>query len=210
MLLAIDTATQVLSIALADNTHLLAETTWQTVNQHSVELAPAIERLLHQAGIRPQDLHAVAVTQGPGSFTGVRIGLGLAKGMALALHIPLIPVQTLDIIAAGTPPSSHPLIVAIQAGRSRIIVAPYQHDGTIWVQTGELDLTTWQDLIPQLAPDTICNGELDAGGLHLLAQQAIQVMPLGLRIRRAGFLVQLALQRPPAANPALVTPIYMK
>lgn len=210
MLLAIDTATHVLSIALATHTHLMAETTWKTNNQHSVELAPAIERLLQQAGLTPQDLSALAVAQGPGSFTGVRIGLGFAKGMALALNIPLIPVQTLDTIAAGTPPSSNPLLAVIQAGRSRIIAAPYQHQGEQWVQAGELTLTTWEDLIPQLPPATICNGELDAHGLDLLQQHPIQVMPLGWRMRRAGLLAQVAWQRAAAPDPALVMPIYMK
>lgn len=210
MLLAIDTATAILSIALATETQLIAETSWKTHNQHSVELAPAIERLLHQANKSPHDLSVIAVAQGPGSFTGVRIGLGLAKGMAQALHIPLVPVQTLDIIAAATPPSPHLLIAVIQAGRSRIITAPYQYETSRWVQAGDLNLTTWDTLIPELAPTTICNGELDPHGLELLQQHAIGTMPLGLRIRRAGFLAQLAFTRPVETNPALVMPIYMK
>ncbi|MCB9438227.1 MAG: tRNA (adenosine(37)-N6)-threonylcarbamoyltransferase complex dimerization subunit type 1 TsaB [Anaerolineales bacterium] len=210
MLLAIDTATHVLSIALATETHVIAETTWKTNNQHSVELAPAIERLLQQTGSTPHNLSALAVAQGPGSFTGVRIGLGLAKGMALALSIPLIPVQTLDTIAEGTPPSPQPLTAVIQAGRSRIIAAPYRHQGEQWIQSGELVLTTWEDLIPQLPVGTICNGELDAHGLELLQAHRIQVMPLGWQIRRAGFLAQVAWRRPAAPDPALVMPIYMK
>ena len=82
MLLAIDTATQILSLALHDGDTLIGESTLRAGRQHSALLAPLIERTLAQTGVGRNDLAALAVAVGPGSYTGVRIGVALAKGMA--------------------------------------------------------------------------------------------------------------------------------
>ncbi|NLX43424.1 MAG: tRNA (adenosine(37)-N6)-threonylcarbamoyltransferase complex dimerization subunit type 1 TsaB, partial [Chloroflexi bacterium] len=105
MILAIDTATRTASIALYDASGILAEETWHSQNRHSVELMPAIQRLAERQGVKLGDLSAVAVALGPGSFTGLRIGLSAAKGLCLALDIPLIGIPTLMIAAyaAGDP-----------------------------------------------------------------------------------------------------------
>jgi len=81
MLLAIDTSTRTLSLALHDGDQILAETTWRTANYHTVELTPSIASMLGQGSVAPADLKAIAVALGPGSFTGLRIGLAAAKGL---------------------------------------------------------------------------------------------------------------------------------
>ncbi|HRE29770.1 MAG TPA: tRNA (adenosine(37)-N6)-threonylcarbamoyltransferase complex dimerization subunit type 1 TsaB, partial [Anaerolineales bacterium] len=83
MILAIDTATRVISLALHRGDRLVAEHTWRTENVHTVELAPQVAVLLAQARVNPPELDALAVCLGPGSYTGVRIGLAYAKGLAL-------------------------------------------------------------------------------------------------------------------------------
>ena len=105
MLLAIDTATRYASIALYDDAGIVAEQSWRSENNHSVEVMPAIERLLSLQQLSPEDLTALAVAQGPGSFTGLRIGMSIAKGFCLALDIPIIAIPTLDsvVYAAGDP-----------------------------------------------------------------------------------------------------------
>ncbi len=147
MLLAIDTATRLLSLALIDEQYVLAEHTWLTPNQHNLELAPAIADILTQNHIQSHQLNAIAVAQGPGSFTGVRIGMAAAKGLALALDIPLIPVSTLDSVAAGTPPLHDTLIAVIQAGRRRIISATYEWQQDQWISIAAPQLTTWEKLM---------------------------------------------------------------
>ena len=79
MILAIDTATRMLSVALVSEVQILGEHTWTTANQHSVELVTCDCRLFKQTDMSPQDLTAIAVAQGPGSFTGVRIGMACGK-----------------------------------------------------------------------------------------------------------------------------------
>ena len=101
MLLAIDTSTQMLSIALHDGDALFAECTLRAGRQHSALLAPLIDDTMMQTGVCSKDLTALAVSVGPGSYTGVRIGVALAKGMAAPRNLPLVPVTTLETVVAA-------------------------------------------------------------------------------------------------------------
>ncbi|HEX9014059.1 MAG TPA: tRNA (adenosine(37)-N6)-threonylcarbamoyltransferase complex dimerization subunit type 1 TsaB, partial [Anaerolineaceae bacterium] len=101
MLLAVDTSTRWVGLALYTGSQVLGEMTWQSQNTHTVEVAPAVQELLTRAGVRSSDLRSIGVAVGPGSFTSLRIGLGQAKGLAMACRIPLVGIPTLDILAAG-------------------------------------------------------------------------------------------------------------
>lgn len=102
-ILAIDTATLVSSVALATADTLAAELTLQTRKTHSELLMPHIAQILQMAAIERSALKAVAVSIGPGSFTGLRIGLATAKAFSYALRIPLIGVPTLAALAFNCP-----------------------------------------------------------------------------------------------------------
>ena len=80
MLLAIDTSTRMIGVALYDGVQILSETLWLSGQYHTVELAPTVDALVEQAGVPLADIQVVAVALGPGSFTGLRIGLAFAKG----------------------------------------------------------------------------------------------------------------------------------
>ena len=92
MLLAIDTATRNASVALYDDAHVWAEHTWVSDRNHTIELMPMIAQMFAQQRIAPADLKGLAATIGPGSFTGMRIGLSVAKGFSLSLGIPLVGI----------------------------------------------------------------------------------------------------------------------
>ncbi len=99
MILAIDTATPALSAAVVLNGSALAQATVRRRNAHDELLATLLEQVISWSGITPSDISAVAVSAGPGSFTGLRIGMAAAKGFATALGIPLLRVPTLEAIA---------------------------------------------------------------------------------------------------------------
>jgi tRNA threonylcarbamoyladenosine biosynthesis protein TsaB len=101
MILAIDTATDWVGLALHDGSSVLAEFGWRSRRTQTIELAPAVAQLWARTGVSAGDLSAIAVAIGPGSYTGLRVGLALAKGMALGQNLPLIGVPTLDIVAAA-------------------------------------------------------------------------------------------------------------
>ena len=217
MLLAIDSATQRISLALHDGDEVLAEHSWRSVNRHSAELPPAVARMLAQ-----QDgaLSALAVACGPGSFSGLRIGVAFAKGLAAARALPLVGITTQDILAAAQPPCpGHALLILLAAGRSRIIATRYRWCAERWHAEDEAKLLTLDELVQSLLTPTVIAGELDAAGQATLLRAQkngalLQLAPAARSLRRAGFLAQLALARLRSGetqdfSPGLVTAHYV-
>lgn len=125
-ILAMDTATLVSSVALATRDTLVAELTLQTRKTHSEQLMPHIEQLLSLAETSKEAVEAVAVSIGPGSFTGLRIGLATAKALAYALRVPLIGVPTLEALAYGCPVPGALLVPTMDAQKGNIYFALYR------------------------------------------------------------------------------------
>jgi tRNA threonylcarbamoyladenosine biosynthesis protein TsaB len=101
ILLNIDTALETASVCLSDNSKSIALSINENQKDHAAWLHPAIRKVLHDQGLHVGDLAAIAISIGPGSYTGLRIGLSAAKGLCYALNIPLIAVGTLEMIAHG-------------------------------------------------------------------------------------------------------------
>jgi len=99
LILHIDTAVTTASVCISKDEALLAMAENKNQKEHAEWLHPAIDRLLKENGIRINDLNAVAVSNGPGSYTGLRVGLASAKGFCFALNIPLITISTLEVMA---------------------------------------------------------------------------------------------------------------
>src|SRR5687767_13839690 len=150
MLLAVDTSTSQVGLALYDAAQVFGEYAWRSSQRHTVELAPAISDLLRRCGVTMEDVRALGVALGPGSFTSLRVGLALVKGLALARHLPLIGIPTLDILAAAQPSSKLPLVVAIQAGRSRLAVGWYKSSKNGWQVKGAARVVTVEALINEI------------------------------------------------------------
>lgn len=215
MLLAIDTATRLLSIALADEHRTYAEWSWYSANHHTVELAPHVEQLMHQSQVSPADLTALAVVTGPGSFTGLRIGMSYAKGLALARSVPLVGIPTLEVVAAGQPILGPRLCAVVPAGRGRITPAFFVAKEQYWVQTSNPKITTWEELIESIAEPTQFAGEIDNAGRTILASKPDYVIlsAASFHLRRAGFLAQLAYEAMSAEggvqSAATLAPTYL-
>lgn len=97
--LAIDTSNHVLGVAVMNNEQVIGEIVTNLTKNHSIRLMPAIDTLLKEIDMKPEDLDQIAVAKGPGSYTGVRIGLTTAKTLAWALHIPIVGVSSLEVLA---------------------------------------------------------------------------------------------------------------
>lgn len=124
-LLSLDTSTRYSSIALCSEDELYSEYTWSRVNNHSVELLARIRRLLTECQMELQQLDAITVAIGPGSFNGVRVALAVAKTLAFALQKPLVGISTLDIIAVQQQHTRGPVCAVLEAGRSEVYAACY-------------------------------------------------------------------------------------
>ena len=131
MLLAFDTSTAAVTVALFDGERVLAESTTLGAMRHGELLAPAISSALSAAGAVRQDLSAIAVGVGPGPFTGLRVGLVTARTLAAVLDIPVYGVCTLDVLAAEAVDNSisEEFLVATDARRKEVYWASYTRDG---------------------------------------------------------------------------------
>jgi tRNA threonylcarbamoyladenosine biosynthesis protein TsaB len=214
MLLAIDTSTAQVGLALYDGIQIPGEMTWTTRQHHTTELAPAIAGLLSRSDASMELVSALGVAIGPGSFTSLRVGLSLAKGIALARHLPLIGISTLDIIAAAQPAGTHPLAVVIQAGRKRIAVGWYQFSENRWQAEGEVKSGTVDQLADEIEHPTYIAGELSAEDRSRLARKRTNILlasPVNC-IRRPSILADLAWarwQKNEVSDPASLAPIYL-
>ena len=130
LLLALDTSTRQASLALCTENELLGEYTWHVGNNHSVELLERIRRIVAECNITMQDIDAVAVAIGPGSFNGMRVALSVAKALAFSLQKPLVGISTLEIIAAQQQHWQGPVCSVMEAGRSELYAACYAFDKT--------------------------------------------------------------------------------
>ncbi len=199
MLLAIDTATRYASIALYDASGVVVEKSWRSENNHSVEVLPAIARSVARQEMDPSNLTAIAVAKGPGSFTGLRIGMSIGKGICMALDIPIIAVPTLHIVtyAAGDP--GYPVYAVLEAGRGRICVAPYHFEEGLPVQTDAVQIVSasqWE--IEEEEPVLVAGEVDDALAERLLSRsngREIYITSLSSSLRRAGYLAELAWER---------------
>ena len=126
LVLAFDTATQAASAALLDEDRVIASRYFDTGNQHSRGLFVEISQLFEISGRNWGELDAVATTTGPGSFTGLRIGLSASKGICLARCIPLVGISTLEALAGRLPYARLPVWALLDARRGQVYAALYE------------------------------------------------------------------------------------
>lgn len=214
MILAIDTSTQWMGIALQHDSQVLYEKIWRTRRRHTVELSPAIQNALDECGQAVSDLEAITVALGPGSFTSLRIGLAVAKGIALSLRIPVIGVPTLDIIAACQPLADNALIAVLKAGRNRFAACDYKAAKNNWVAEGEIFAATADELESRISSPTIVCGEINADERKILERKwrnALVAEPAA-NVRRPSVLTAIAKERLAAEqidDVVSLAPIYL-
>lgn len=214
MLLAIDTSTNMLGIALHGGDRVLAECVWGGAGHHTVELAPEIALIMRRVGEPISSIEAIGVAMGPGSFTGLRIGLALAKGLSLARGLPTVGVPTLDILALAQPKRTEPMFVAVRAGRKRIAGLWYKWTRGGWKPQGDPDVLTWDELKESLVDKAYICADMDSKTRALLhGIPGVALAPPVQCVRRPGFLAELAWKRLKSRKKLSVgglSPIYLK
>jgi tRNA threonylcarbamoyladenosine biosynthesis protein TsaB len=213
MLLAVDTSTAQVGLALYDGSQVISEYAWRSSQRHTVELAPAISELLRRCGLTMDDIRGLGVALGPGSFTSLRVGLSLVKGLALARGLPLVGVPTLDILAAAQSASRLPLVALIQAGRGRLAAGRYKNSKKGWRAQGPARVMNFATLIEEVKSPTILCGELTAEEYHQLQEKEnIYLASPAQSVRRPAILAELAWESALAGNiddAATLAPIYL-
>jgi tRNA threonylcarbamoyladenosine biosynthesis protein TsaB len=220
---AFETATETVGVAVRTAAGVQAELTLTGRRRHVETLTPGLEHLLAQVGLKPPDLNVVAVDLGPGLFTGLRVGVAAAKGLAQSLGIGVVGASSLDILAAGAADAGHRGLVlsCVDARRGEVFAA---------VHHVESRRTTTERMAPGLfSPATLA--EALGGLLHhapvlavgdgaaryakvLGAVPGVEIRAPALSFPPPAALLHLALTRldagEPPADPGCIVPLYMR
>ena len=215
MELAIDTSTHFASIALSHKGDLIAELTWHSEQNHTIELVPNIASMLNQMNINSESLAAIFIAKGPGSFNGLRVGMSTAKGLAFALNIPIVGISTLEIEAYPFAFTMLPIRPVHNAGRDEIATALYQQDRD-WHRIEEEHITNIDMLCQYIEEETLFCGEIPPLVVQQLQQRlgksAIIPDP-NTRLRHACHLALLGwqqLNKVSKDDPATLQPLYLR
>jgi tRNA threonylcarbamoyladenosine biosynthesis protein TsaB len=213
--LAIDTSTDFCSIGLSSEGEPIAEMAWHSGQNHTVELVPNIISLLHQAKESPHSLTIIFVAKGPGSFNGLRVGIGTAKGLAFALDIPLVGISTLEIEAYPFASIGLPICPVHNAGRGEIAAALYQQND-VWRYLTPEHITTVEILCRQTKRKTVFCGEIPPPVIEELKKklERYAIIPeAAARLRHASYLAALGWQRVSRGqldDAASLQPLYLR
>jgi len=225
-IVAIETATETVGVAVRTTEGVEAEFVLTGRRRHVESLTPALEHLLQQVGLQAADLGAVAVDLGPGLFTGLRVGVAAAKGLAQALGIGVVGLSSLDILlrAGFERGLEGRLLAAVDARRGEIFatLADLGHDGATTTVLGPALLTPAQlaETLAAAAGEGNGQGITAIGdGTRRYADQlgvvpGVRCVTGGLTFPPPGTLLAMALERLAAnvapVRPELVVPIYMR
>jgi tRNA threonylcarbamoyladenosine biosynthesis protein TsaB len=160
MELSIDTASELTSVALSREGAVIDDILACRRN-HTVELLPTIDRLLQSTGVDKRHLTAVFVTTGPGMYTGLRVGIATAKGLARALGLPLLGVGRLELDAYPHEGFAGMIVAVHRAGRGDLAWASYE--GKPWRELTPPKLSKPEELVRELGTPALVVGEVDEG-----------------------------------------------
>lgn len=196
--LGIDTSNVPLSVAVVQNGQLVAEWTNSLKVTHSIGAMPAIEDVLKKVNLRPGDLDAVAVSEGPGSYTGVRIGVTIAKTLAWSLKIPLVGVSSLQTLAGNAFSFQGFICPIMDARRNHVFSSLYSTNMDSVIQDGHYAIETIIESLSNKDEQILFVGkDVD---LHwdyiqsMLGNRAIRA-PFFCDLPRASVLINLAIKK---------------
>jgi tRNA threonylcarbamoyladenosine biosynthesis protein TsaB len=208
-LLAIETSTLAGGVALLDGDRLVGEYLLDVRVTHSERLMAALDRVLHDAGVTLDEIDALAVAVGPGSFTGLRIGLGTAKGLAFGRDLPVAAVPTLDAMAAGVPFAALPVCPVIDARKGEVYVSRYRWDGAAMRREWDYLAMSPAELTERLDEPVILVGDAASSIVSPLARLA----PVARRLPSAACVGQVGLERlarGERTDAAALVPLYLR
>jgi len=200
-------------VALLEEERPLGEVLFEAGMVHGREIAPAADRLLRAAGKSPADLGLVAVDIGPGSYTGLRVGLAAAKGLAFALGRPLVGVPSLDALAEAAPPGCGKIVPAIDAKWDQVYGAIYEAGDGSPVRRSEMYAERPEAFAARIPTGATVIGDALERHAALFATRGAAAAPRELWAPRASMIAILGLRRHREGardDAATLVPLYLR
>ncbi|MDR2272888.1 MAG: tRNA (adenosine(37)-N6)-threonylcarbamoyltransferase complex dimerization subunit type 1 TsaB [Sphingobacterium sp.] len=218
LILQIDTSTAVCSVALSENGQTLAVIDLDEPNAHAAKLTVLIEQILEETARSMQQIAAIAVSMGPGSYTGLRIGVSTAKGLCYGLDVPLIAINTLDTLFFGYKErfglkENEAFIPMLDARRMEVYTAVYDYNGTLVKPTSAeiIDANYYDELLTKYSRIHLFGSGADKFDALFETNDCVDVQ-LGFK-DSAAFLSKLAFDKFQAKefeDVAYFEPFYLK
>ncbi|MCZ6633155.1 MAG: tRNA (adenosine(37)-N6)-threonylcarbamoyltransferase complex dimerization subunit type 1 TsaB [bacterium] len=216
LVLGLETSTPVCSVALSDAEHILAEYTLELGIHHSERLLPMVQRILDDAAVSLPDLSGIAIASGPGSFTGLRIGMSTAKGLCMALDISLLAVPTLQALAFSVLSNGMAVCAMLDARREEVYGGVYRLEAGVPVVFVEDQAGCVTSFLSELPRPVWFTGD----GARAYRKQIVEAMgadahfvPNAMGRPQAGSVAQLGirlLNRGDVSDPGVVEPTYLR
>jgi tRNA threonylcarbamoyladenosine biosynthesis protein TsaB len=195
IVLAIDSSATTLSVALLRDAEPLAERGWRARRPHGEALIPAIEATLRDAQLTLDEIGMIAVATGPGSFNGIRGGIAVATGLALARDLPTVGVPTLDALAYAQAGRAEVVCALLPAGRGELYGASFAGNWQHWRRRDDYTVAPLDQHLRELPAGTLLCGELPAGTAEHAAARGLTCVPAVASFARASFAGALAAAR---------------
>ncbi len=198
LILAIDTSTSIGTLALYDSKNgVVGEITLNVKQNHSAITMTTLDTLLNLTGTEKKEIDKVAVSTGPGSFTGIRIGVGLAKGLAYALKKPIAGINELDLLAHMYT-GDKKVVAMLDARKERVFCGVYRRENETFILEGEYMAEELEKILENIVEETVFVG--DGAFIYKeliknkIGKKAIFI-PNSLNISRASLLAELAVDK---------------
>ncbi len=212
--LAIETSGRAGSVALVRDGAVFAEGFFAHGLQHAAKMLPLIDDLMRQVAWSPRDLEQLYVSVGPGSFTGLRIGVTLAKTMALATGVKLVVVPSLRVLVENAPPEAKHVIIVLDAKREQIFTARFERMGETWIERVPAKLSSLAEMIADSPRPVYLLGEGIPYHKKFIPQDSsVIATPRETWMAQAKVVAKLGLiaaSRGEFADPFKLTPIYIR
>ncbi len=215
-ILGIETATKTGGVAIVSESGVIAEYTLNIEVTHSERLMSTVDRVLKDTGLAIADIGGYGVSIGPGSFTGLRIGLSTVKGLAFTTGKPVAAVPTLRALAWNIPYALYPVCPLLDAKKKEVYAALYRHDGRDFLQTLPETVAPLAELADLIAGDVVFTGEgarLFAGDIRKLFGGRARFAPLSAMVPSAASVAEIALNMISGgrqADPDSLSPLYIR
>lgn len=198
--LAVDTTSNAASVALVEDNILVGEFVLNHKKTHSQEILPMIDEVLHRAGCEASDIDLFAAASGPGSFTGLRIGIATVKGLAHSVNKPVVGIGTLEALAYNLPFCEHIIVPIMDARRNQVYTGAYMWQEGELVELGEPEAISIEECIDSCSDflETVFMG--DGVPVHMeyikekLGDKAL-FAPASCNMQRASSIAMLAMKR---------------